>query len=122
MTLIPIIFFVINVILGFIDSRIIKRKKGIRHWLNGLVYTALVVAEYLFFERNLLLSACLFIERLIFFQISLSLFRRLKWYYVSAEPKAITDKLAKVIFGDNGKLMYAVYLAVFIGLLIKILI
>jgi len=52
----------------------------------------------------------------------LSVFRGLKWDYISLEPAAITDKIAKAVFGMNGMLMYGVYLMIFTGFIIKLFI
>lgn len=113
-------FLIINVILAFIDSRIIQSKKGIRHWINGLIYCVLVGASYLWIVRDEWLAVSLFIERLIFFQISLSLFRSLIWNYITAAPKSITDRIQVAVFGHNGKLMYSIYAVLFIVNLIII--
>jgi len=53
---------------------------------------------------------------LLVFNITLSLFRGLKWDYITLEnpPKSIIDRVAKKIFGMNGKLMYSIYLLIFI--------
>ena len=110
-------FIPINILLGFIDSRIIQRKKGIRHWMNGLIYCALVAATYWWVLRNLWVSAELFMERLIFFQISLSKFRSLDWSYMTPDPKSITDKIQNFIFGGHGVVMYTIYSLIFITLL-----
>lgn len=110
------IFFLINLILAFIDSRLIGKKRKILHGVNGFVYL-LIIALPVFSFNNYWLIGVLLFERLLVFNIALSLFRGLKWNYISAEPKAITDKIAKFVFGMKGKLMYAVYLLIFITLL-----
>jgi len=70
-----------------------------------------------------LIFALLF-NRLLVFNIFLSLFRGLDWDYVTPEnpPKSIIDRIAKMVFGMNGKLMYGVYSIVFIVLIIIIFI
>lgn len=99
----------INILLGFIDSRIIYRKKGIKHWMNGLIYGALVGATYWWLYRDEALVAALFLERLLFFQISLSLFRSLRWDYMTPDPKSVTDKIQNKVFGGHGLVMYCIY-------------
>lgn len=107
-----ILFSVANIILAWIDSRIIADKQKILHGLNGVVYLALLLIPY-FMYHNWFLIAALCFNRLLWFNISLSKFRSLDWDYVSPSPKSIIDKVAKAIFGSNGKLMYFIYLVLF---------
>ena len=115
------IFTIINIFLAQLDSRKIGEHKVIKHGLNGLVYAAILAVPYFLFHNLWLIGALLF-NRLLVFNISLSVFRGLKWDYISHEPKAITDKIAKAIFGNNGMLMYGVYLLIFTGFIIKLFI
>ena len=108
------IFTLLNIILAFIDSRIIADKHKVLHGLNGLVYLALVAGAVWYTGNYWLIGALLF-NRLVVFNISLSLFRGLVWNYISPSPAAITDKIAKAVFGDRGTLMYIIYLAALIG-------
>ena len=119
MILTIVIFTIINIFLAQLDSRRIGDKKIIKHWLNGLVYLAMAAIPYWLFENYWLIGALLF-NRLLVFNISLSIFRGLKWDYVSKEPYPVTDRLAKSIFGMNGMLMYGVYMAIFILFLLKL--
>lgn len=110
------IFAVLNVILAVIDSRRIRNGKGIAHWMNGLVYFLLMGGALWInhFEWWLLPALCL--ERLIIFQIFLSIFRSLKWNYVTTDPQAATDIIQVAVFGyDNGIVMYAIYTLLFIA-------
>jgi len=115
------IFTIVNIFLAQLDSRKNGEKKVIKHGLNGLVYVAILAVPYFLFGNYWLIGALLF-NRLLVFNIALSVFRGLKWDYISPEPKAITDKLAKTVFGNNGMLMYGVYLAIFTGFIIKLFI
>ena len=115
------IFTIINIFLAQLDSRKIGEHKVIKHGLNGLVYAAILAVPYFLFHNLWLIGALLF-NRLLVFNISLSVFRGLKWDYISHEPKAITDKIAKAIFRNNGMLMYGVYLLIFTGFIIKLFI
>jgi len=115
------IFTIVNIFLAQLDSRKIGDKKVIKHWLNGLVYVAMAAIPYFLFHNYWLIGALLF-NRLLVFNIALSIFRGLKWDYISPMPAAITDKAARAIFGSNGILMYAVYLAIFTGFIIKLFI
>lgn len=107
------IFTVINIVLGFIDSRLIGKRRKILHGINGLIYLSMVVTPVLIFHNYWLIGSLLF-DRLLFFNIPLSLFRGKEWNYISPAPKAITDRLAKAVFGNRGTLMYGVYLVLFI--------
>ena len=115
------IFTIVNIFLAQIDSRKIGENKLIKHGLNGLVYAAILAVPYFLFSNYWLIGALLF-NRLLVFNIALSVFRGLKWDYISPEPKAITDKLAKAVFRNNGMLMYGVYLLIFTGFIIKLFI
>lgn len=107
------IFTMLNIILAFIDSRIIRNSKKILHGLNGAVYL-LLVAGVVWYYSNYWIIAPLLLDRMLFFNIPLSLFRGFTWNYISPAPKAITDRMAKAIFGNRGTLMYGVYLVLFI--------
>jgi hypothetical protein len=106
-------------LLAWIDSSKFARHKTIMHGINAVEYTALVAVPWLMFHNGWLIAALLF-ERLLVFNIALSLLRKLKWYYVSPERKAITDRIAFFFFRYHGKLMYSVYAACLVGLLVKI--
>lgn len=118
--LIPI-FTLLNVILAFIDSRIIVTKHKVLHGLNGAVYL-IAVGFAVWWFNNYWLIPSLLLDRLLFFNIPLSLFRGKKWNYISPAPKAITDKIAKAIFGDNALVMYVIYAILFIATLFIIFI
>lgn len=108
---ITISFAIANIVLAFIDSRKIIKSKMINHAVNAIVYCAMVAIP-VFILHNYWLIGTLLFTRLLVFNITLSLFRGLKWDYVSPSPTAITDRIAKSIFGYNGRLMYMVYGAV----------
>lgn len=113
MTWVLIIFTILNMVLAFIDSRIIATKHKVLHGLNGLVYLALVAGAVWYTGNYWMIGALLFC-RLVVFNIALSLFRGLAWNYISPCPKAWMDKIAKAVFGNRGTLMYFVYLLIFI--------
>ena len=118
MILTLIIFALLNTVLAFIDSRLIGNKRTILHWVNGLVYAAMLAVPYFIFHNLWLIGALVF-ERLIVFSIMLSLFRGLAWNYITPEnpPKAFTDRIAKMIFGMNGLVQYVIYAFIFITFL-----
>lgn len=108
MTWIIPIFSLINIILAFIDSRIIRDGNKILHGLNGVVYLVLV-ALAVWYTGNYWLIGALLTDRLLFFNIPLSLFRGLVWNYISPAPVSVVDRMAKAVFGNRGSLMYGVY-------------
>ncbi len=110
-----ILFTLANIILAYIDSKQFAKGKTISHILNGIEITAVLTIPYFLFHNWWLIGALLF-NRLLVFNITLSLFRGLKWDYITLEnpPKSIIDRVAKKIFGMNGKLMYSIYLLIFI--------
>ncbi len=112
------IFIFINLLLALIDSRLIGKKRKILHGFNALAYIGMLAIPYFSFHNYWLIAVLLF-ERLLIFNISLSLFRGLNWAYISPDPNAITDKIAKKIFSKNGKVMYSVYFLIFIAITIK---
>lgn len=107
------IFAVLNVLLAFIDSRIIGKGRRVLHGLNALIYLAMVAIPVWLFN-NYWLIGCLLAIRLVVFNIGLNLFRGFTWNYISPDPKAITDKIAKAIFGKRGTLMYLSYFVLLI--------
>ena len=121
MILTLIIFTIVNILLAVIDSRLIGKRRRILHGLNGLIYAAILAVPYFLFHNLWLIGALLF-NRMLVFNIALSLSRGKYWDYISPAPKAITDKIAKWIFGNNGRLMYAVYLLIFAGFIVKLFI
>ena len=121
MVLTLLIFAVLNIALAFIDAYKIFKGNTINHVINAAVYIAMVAVSFFIFHNVWLIFALLF-NRILVFNIFLSLFRGLNWDYVTPEnpPKSIIDRIAKMVFGMNGKLMYSVYSAVFIVLIIII--
>ena len=109
-----IIITIINILLAKWDSILIFKGKRILHGVNGAIY--LLVCGILFYiYRNWYLVAAALFNRLVFFNIALNLFRKLRWDYISLTPKSMIDKAALSIFKHNGKLMYGVYFVLFIA-------
>lgn len=115
--LIILLFSGINILLAKYDWWRIKQHWGIKHGINGAIYTLMTVGVYFLFKDLFLVGALLF-DRLLFFNIALSKYRKLSWDYIPVEPKAWSDIVAKWIFGNNGKLMYSIYTILFILLII----
>lgn len=107
------IFTILNIFHAKYDSWRISKGLSINHILNGLGYLVCVGISCLLSKSILIVIPILF-NRLVFFNISLSLFRKLKWDYISPSPKSIIDKIGKWIFKNNGKVMYIVYILLFI--------
>jgi len=117
MILTLILFTIANVVLAFMDAHKIIKGKWINHGINAAIYVAMVAIPFFIFHNYFLIGALL-VNRLIVFNISLSLFRGLIWDYITPEnpPKAISDRIAKSIFGMNGKKMYITYSIIFVVL------
>jgi hypothetical protein len=113
-----LLFAIANIFLAKVDFKIIALHYFIKHGINGLVYSFMLLVPYLVFKNYWLLAALLF-TRLLVFNIGLSRFRKLKWDYVSPERKSIVDRIAFFFFRYNGKLMYAVYALAFVITTIK---
>lgn len=111
------IFTLVNIILSFTDAHKIIKGTTINHVLNAAIYTAIVIVPFFVFHNWLLIAALLF-NRLLFFNIFLSLFRGKKWDYIPLQPVSYTDRMAKLVFNDNGQLMYGVYAVIFVVLII----
>lgn len=112
-----VIFALVNILLAFIDAQRIKKGKKISHALNAAIYIVLIAIPVLLFKNYWMIGALLSI-RLTVFSIALSLFRGLKWDYISPMPAAVTDRAARAIFKSNGKLMYGIYFLILSGFLI----
>lgn len=100
-----IILLLFNVANAWHDARRIKKHKKIYHAINAGLYLVAVgvcafaiggVNPYLFIPGS-------FFCRLSIFNPVLSVFRGLKWDYVSPERKAVADKVLYRLFGSNGK-------------------
>lgn len=117
MIILLIAFVLLNIALAFVDAKRIIKSKNISHVLNAAVYLGFIAIPFFLFKNYWMIGAILFI-RLTVFNIALSKFRGLKWDYVSPMPAAITDRMARAVFGANGALMYGIYAAILTGLLI----
>ena len=110
-------FSLLNVGLAKIDAILIFNSKSIKHGINGLVYLSILTVPYFIFHNYWLMAVLLF-DRLLFFNLFLSHFRGVGWLYMPLNPKSIVDKVARIIFYNNGALMYLVYAVIFISLII----
>ena len=103
-----------NITFAQIDATRISKGKRIKHGINGLIYASLLGIVYLLSHSFLLVNVCLWL-RLVVFNISLNLFRKLPVFYISPDPKSIIDKAVKPL----GKWVYAIYI---LGIIISIFI
>lgn len=123
--LIIVLFALINIVLACIDAKKILLHQPINHPLNAIVYVGLMSLVYFLYrgvsiDLVIVLVALLF-TRQIFFDITLSLYRGLKWDYVTLveKPGSVIDGFEKKIFGTNGKLKYGVYGIILILLIVS---
>lgn len=110
-----LIFTLLNIFLAQHDANRIKKGKRIYHGVNGAIYIVLLSIQHYIFA-DWYLTAALCVNRLLTFNISLSLYRGNDWDYLSPEPKSITDKIAKWVF-KKGIVMYGLYSVLFVFLL-----
>lgn len=112
------LYLFLNILLAYIDSRIFAKHKTIMHGINAIEYIAMIAVPWFMFN-NAWLIVTLLMQRLIVFNIALSIFRKLKWSYISTERKAITDKIAFFFFGYRGAFMYSCYALLLVFFIFK---
>lgn len=113
MVLTLILFTLVNILLAYVDAKKIIKGNSIKHGINAAIYMGIVAIPYFIFHNYFLIAALLF-NRLLFFNMFLSLFRKLSVFYMPLKPLSITDILAGKVFGTNGRLMYSIYAIAFI--------
>ncbi len=99
------VFFVINIILAYIDSRRIKQEKRIYHGVNGAIYLALTVIGYIFVPSLSVIPAML-VLRIPVFNSSLNLFRGLPIDYTSKTTTSIVDRVTYGVIERAGYFNY----------------
>ena len=109
-------FSLLNIGLAKIDATLIFNSKRIKHGINGLVYISILAVPYFVFHNYWLMAVLLF-DRLLFFNLFLSHFRGVGWLYMPLNPDAISDKIAKFIFGMDAGKMYLTYIVLFLILI-----
>jgi hypothetical protein len=105
-------FTLINITLAEIDATRIKDGKVIKHGINGLLYCALLAVAWII-TTNWYLVAALCFNRLLVFNITLNLFRKLPPFYMPLQPKSIIDRIVKPV----GRWVYFLYAIGFITLM-----
>lgn len=108
-----IVFTLVNILLAYVDAKKIIKGNSIKHGINAGIYMGIVAIPFFIFHNYFLIAALLF-NRLVFFNMFLSLFRKLPAFYMPLKPLAISDILAGKVFGTNGRLMYSIYAVIFI--------
>jgi len=81
----------INILLAKIDATKIKKGIHIKHGINALIYFALIAPTFFFSWHYPL--ALLALRRIVF-DVSLNLFRGLKYDYISETTTSIIDRIS----------------------------
>lgn len=110
------IFILFNIFLAKYDAKRILANKSIDHALNAAIYLFLLIGAFvagdMIFHFNWLekvsMVISLLLTRKVVFDISLSLFRGLKWDYTSNTTGSVIDKLESKIF-KSGTVKYLFY-------------
>jgi len=118
-----ILVFPVNIGMAWWHGRLIKAGRKIGHGLWAGVFVLLLAGALLWqwddlgpgLPRPAFILACL-CARLPVFNISLNLFRRLKWDYMSPTSTSIVDKITLRLFGRNARVLWAVLIAIAITL------
>lgn len=110
-----LVFF--NIINAYIDAYRILKNKSIAHAVNFCWYAASVITLVVLTNItgwSLFLFCCsAFFNRQVSFDITLNLRRGLSWDYqsIADPPKAVMDKIERVVFGDcTGSVIALFYL------------
>lgn len=114
--LIIAIFVILNIILAKVDSKKILAHKPINHAMNAWIYIVLLICifgansyfNWFNWIEQISLLISLLLTRKVVFDISLSLFRGLKWNYISLTTTSKIDQIENKIF-KNGTVKYFFY-------------
>ena len=98
----------VNILMAWWHAKLIERGKPIRHGYWGFVYLIFSGGLSIGLGSWVLMVASLFIRK-VFFDLSLNLFREKPFFYVSANPKSIIDRVHNYLFGDNSEIYMSVY-------------
>lgn len=104
------------------DARLIRRNKPIMHWLNAVIYCALIVAYWTIWHFPWLIGAVFVVSalagRALWFDLALNKFRGLPWNYFNPIPASWIDRMEVRMFGHNGTRPVVFYAVVWIVLLV----
>lgn len=116
-----LLLVIFNIFLAKVDANKIKKNRKIYHGENALIYilvagfvSAITMGED--WWDFLKVVAIALLTRKVVFDISLNLFRKLKWNYISNSTTSIVDRIENKILGKN---KYVVYIILAIVLIIK---
>ena len=86
------VFFLLNVVLAWIDATRINKGKFIDHYYNGFIYACFVgLAYYIRPDLNLVVGLLLY--RIPIFNTFLNIFRGLNSSYISDNPASLVDRI-----------------------------
>lgn len=94
---------------AWVNSRWINQDNKFSHAANGAIHVMTASFAALHTKDWTMFFLALIQARLVF-TIPLNLFRKLDWNYVTATPKAMTDKTEQFLFGKNGTYPVIAYL------------
>jgi hypothetical protein len=111
----------VSIIMAAWHAHLIDKQRPIRHDLWALLY-ALLISAAMYWRREeiqnirqiaLFTLACA-VGRLPVFNVSLNLFRRLSWTYVSRASTSVVDKVEMRVFGQRVWIAEALMVILFI--------
>lgn len=97
------------------NAQRIREDKVIHHWLNGLFH--LTYAIWLLYFLELRIALAFFPLVKVTFDTLLNHFRGLPLDYVPTKPKALTDRIERYLFGNNGIIPKILYLFISVAIL-----
>ena len=108
-----LILIFLNIGMAKYHAYLIKSERKIKHglWGGGYVIVCLALAWY-FKSWVFFVAACL--QRKVFFDLSLNLFRNLPLFYVSTTTTSIIDKWHYQLFGKRSEIYMIIYLLLWI--------
>ena len=112
--LFEILLVIINVFMAWYHATLIEAHRPILHGVWGGAY--LFILGMLSIKFGWLFTFCGLLNRKVFFDLSLNLFRGLPIFYVSSSTTSILDKLHNKIFGTDSRIYMTIYLVILIAL------
>lgn len=105
------LFCVINIILAKYDANKIAKEIKIKHGINALIYSGLLIPVYLITKDWFLIAGLLTI-RIPVFNTFLNYFRGISLTYISESTTSIVDQLTKKIVKKVGYWTYNIILII----------
>jgi len=103
------------ILLAYNNAIRIEQGKVIHHWLNALFHLSYAFALFYFIEIRVAVSFLLLVN--VVFNTTLNLMRGLPIDYVPTKPKALTDRIERALFGNNGIIPKIIYIFISIAIL-----